>query len=210
MYNDCYPFINFPLPYAPDALEPFIDTKTMTLHHDRHLQTYIDNLNKALSSCPRLQTWSLCRLLCHLPQIPHSLQETIRRNAGGVYNHRLYFELLQSPSANPPQGALTLAIQKKFWSLEQFQLQFQEAALSVFGSGYAWLVIKQNQLEIVTTANQNTPLEYGLYPLLVIDVWEHAYYLKHYNQRSAYIDDWFQVINWEAAENRYLSYRKET
>ncbi|MGN0334635.1 MAG: superoxide dismutase [Lachnospiraceae bacterium] len=207
MENNCYPFTNLPLPYAFDALEPWIDEKTMELHHDKHLQTYIDNLNDALKKYPRLQKFSLEELLCNLCQFPQNVQQTIRNNAGGVYNHRLFFDLLTPDSNRQPEGNLYCAIIQNFFSYDHFKETFKKTALSVFGSGYAWLVFHRGKLRIVTTANQNTPLESGMCPLLLIDVWEHAYYLKHYNQRNSYIDDWFQVINWEKAEQIFLRYQ---
>ena len=152
--NNYYPFINTPLPYAYDALEPFIDEKTMHLHHDRHLQTYIDNLNGFLEENPSLQNYSLEELLT-------------------------------------------------MWC--NFRSQFKTAALSVFGSGYAWLVSDNGVLKIVTSSNQNTPIHQSRTLLLNIDVWEHAYYLKHYNLRAAYIDDWFHVVNWEKAAERFAA-----
>lgn len=217
--NHCYPFINTPLPYGYDALEPFIDEKTMHLHHDKHLQAYIDNLNKLLKDAPTLQSFSLEELIsCCLP-VPRHLQISIRNNAGGVYNHQFYFAGMKpncrygrrGPDArekgcgrkNPAACSLFDAMSRQFGSREIFQTQFKEAALSVFGSGYAWLVAENGRLKITTSANQDTPLSKGRRPILNIDVWEHAYYLKHYNVRAAYIDDWFHVINWSAAQEHF-------
>lgn len=204
MKNEYYPFINLPLPYAYDTLEPFIDEKTMYLHHDRHLQTYIDNLNKTLDSYPPLQTLSLRSMLKNISQLPESIRQSIRNNAGGVFNHRFYFDLLAKPSDNYSRGQLSAAIMRTYGDHRQFKQSFKDAALSVFGSGYAWLVLDKGNLKIMTTANQNTPLEYNLEPILTIDVWEHAYYLKHYNQRSMYIDNWLQVVNWKQAEQNFF------
>lgn len=204
MQNEFYPFINLPLPYAYDALEPFIDTLTMHLHHDRHLQTYIDNLNKTLESYPPLKSLSLTSMLKNLPQLPESVQQSIRNNGGGVFNHRFYFNLMGKPSADYTRGPFSAALMRTFGNLQQFQISFKDAALSVFGSGYAWLVLDKGNLKIITTANQNTPLEYGMAPILAIDVWEHAYYLKNYNLRAQYIDNWFQVLNWQQAEQNYF------
>lgn len=200
-----YKFINIPLPYAYNAMEPYIDEKTMRLHHDKHLQTYIDNLNKTLSKYPQFQSWSLEQLIVNVPSLPKDIQTAVSNNAGGVYNHQFYFSNLANPA--PPQavGMLGEAISKEFGSFASFQKQFQEAGLSVFGSGYAWLVVNAvGALMIMTTANQDTPLPLGLYPLLNLDVWEHAYYLKHYNVRADYIDDWFHVVNWENANKNYM------
>ena len=205
MNNNHYPFINLPLPYGYDALEPFIDEKTMYLHHDRHLQTYIDNLNAALREHPNLQDLSLTQLIRSAYRLPQPLRTAIRNNAGGVYNHRFFFEGLKNPSDDRPSGELAHAIAGSFGSLDAFLELFKKAALSVFGSGYAWLVTDKTKLSIVTTANQNTPIEHGLEPILAIDVWEHAYYLKHYNVRADYIDDWMQIINWKQAEKNYAA-----
>lgn len=203
MQNNYYPFINLPLPYGYDSLEPFIDEKTMMLHHDRHLQTYIDNLNKALENQPALQAMSLEMLIKNTDRLPCNIGKIIRNNAGGVYNHRFFFDILANPSSEFPAGKLRHGIYLAFENFPRFKNLFKQAALSVFGSGYAWLVSDKGNLRIITTANQNTPLECGLKPILVIDVWEHAYYLKHYNQRAAYIDNWFHVINWEQAEQNF-------
>ena len=200
--NHCYPFVNTPLPYDYDALEPWIDRETMFLHHARHLQTYIDNLNTLLEQNPCLQNWSLEMLLCRSCQIPCTVRTAICRNAGGVYNHRFFFDGLRPPARSDTSSALLGMIRHQFGGFEAFQDQFLEAALSVFGSGYAWLMLDQNCLRILTSANQDTPLMRGGYPLLTLDVWEHAYYLKHHNLRADYIADWFHVIDWEAADLR--------
>lgn len=204
MKNNRYPFVNLPLPYPYNALEPYIDKKTMHLHHDRHLQTYIDNLNALLKNHPRLQQLSLWQLITASGQLPKPLQTSVRNNAGGVYNHRFFFQGL-TPSSQTPSGRLIEAIRCQFGSLVRFQASFKEAALSVFGSGYTWLVYDGQMLRLMTTPNQNCPIEQGLCPILTLDVWEHAYYLKHYNVRSAYIDDWMSIIDWEQAEKQFLS-----
>ena len=201
--NSYYPFINTPLPYSYDALEPFIDEETMYLHHDRHLQTYIDNLNRFLEEHPSLQKFSLEELLSIWRRLPCHLQTPLRNNAGGVYNHRFYFDSMTPPGSSCSAPRLFEAMSCQFGSPENFRAQFKEAALSVFGSGYAWLVLDRGCLKIVTSANQNTPLTCSRTLILNIDVWEHAYYLKHYNLRADYIDDWFRVVNWGMAENRY-------
>ena len=205
MENEYYPFINLPLPYDYNAMEPYIDEKTMRLHHDRHLQTYIDNLNKLLEENPDLQQLSLQELILSVPRLPYSVQLGVLNNAGGVYNHRFYFDLLANPAKRRPEGKLAEAITKKFGGIEDFCRDFKKTALSVFGSGYAWLVSDGGELRIVTTPNQNTTLGMGLCPVINIDVWEHAYYLKHYNVRADYIEDWFHVLNWERAEENFLS-----
>lgn len=203
MESQCYPYVNLPLPYGYGALEPYIDEKTMRLHHDKHLQTYIDNLNKALEEHPYLQR----RTLEQLVQGSAGLPEAIRSNAGGVYNHRFYFDLLKNPAAAGPDGALREAVRCCFGDEQRFRDLFKKAALSVFGSGYAWLAWDRGRLRIVTTPNQSSPLEQGMCPILNVDVWEHAYYLKHYNLRAAYLDDWFQVLDWAQAERNFLGCR---
>lgn len=194
MNNNQYPFINTPLPYAFQALEPYIDATTMYLHHEKHLQAYIDNLNKLLAKEPKLQACTLEELT----QMPGD----IGRNSGGVYNHRFYFEGLQHPK-KVPHNQLYEEIESQFQSFEAFQRIFKQTALSVFGSGYAWLVWERGMFRIITTANQDVPCLKKMSPILCIDVWEHAYYLKHYNLRGDYIDNWFKVINWETAQMRW-------
>lgn len=202
--NQQYKFVNTPLPYAYDAMEPYIDEKTMRLHHNRHLQTYIDNLNNILCRYPLLQSWTLEQLILNVPSLPEDIQTPVKHNAGGVFNHRFYFSNLANPASPPPEGALCEAIEKEFSSYKAFRNCLKEAASSVFGSGYAWLVVNAaGKLCITTTRNQDTPLPLGMLPVLNIDVWEHAYYLKHYNLRADYIDDWFHVINWKQAGKNY-------
>lgn len=204
--NEHYPFVNTPLPYAYDALEPYIDEKTMELHHDRHLQTYIDNLNAVLEKQPSLQGLTLEQLIRRAPRLSRNIGVPIHRNAGGVYNHRFFFDSLSPDALSGPTGALEYAITKCFGSVSEFKEKFDTAAMSVFGSGYAWLVSdRKSNLKIITTANQDTPLNMGLIPILNVDVWEHAYYLKHYNKRADYIGDWWNVINWPKAEERFIN-----
>lgn len=204
--NEHYPFVNPPLPYAYDALEPYIDTKTMHLHHDRHLQTYVDKLNSTLKDYPELHSWSLEQLIYNADRLPAAIRQSVINNGGGVYNHIFYFNGMSNSQTRWQAGMLYNAIVRDFGSVETFYDEFKQQALSVFGSGYAWLVVDQNgKLKIVTSANQDTPIVQNLCPVAVIDVWEHAYYLKHYNERAAYIDDWFNVANWERAGELYMS-----
>ncbi len=204
--DEYYKFENTPLPYAYNALEPYIDTKTMELHHDRHLQTYINNLNALVKKHPQLQEWTLEKMVCYSDRLPRNDGMQLRFNAGGVYNHEFFFEGLTPPNnREAPIGNLAEAINETFLSFDGFKNQFKQAAMSVMGSGYAWLVLnKRCELQIVITSNQMTPICERLCPILNLDVWEHAHYLKHYNQRAAYIDDWFHVINWERALGNYL------
>lgn len=178
----------------------------MKLHHDRHLQTYVDNLNKALADYSRFHNWTLEQLLYNIASLPEEIQTAVRNNGGGVYNHLLYFTGLAPASNQMPTGALADAIRREYGSLDAFLKKLKEAALSVFGSGYAWLVVAADgSLMITTTKNQDTPLPLGLCPVFNLDVWEHAYYLKHYNLRADYINDLFHVINWEQAGQRYMA-----
>lgn len=204
MNNDTYPFVNLPLPYSYGALEPYIDEQTMRLHHDRHLQTYINNLNAALKNNPRLQKLTLEQLIGVSTGVNDEFGRTIHNNAGGIYNHRFFFAgLTKHAPSGSPVGKLADAIIRTFGSFADFKNEFTKAALSVFGSGYAWLVYDPNVLRIITTANQDTPIEKGFCPILTVDVWEHAYYLKHFNMRADYIPDWFNVINWEKADEHF-------
>lgn len=199
-----YPFQNPPLPYPYDALEPYIDGETMYYHHDKHLQKYTDELNKALRGQPWLQEMSLEQLIQVAPRLPSEVGTPVGRNAGGVYNHRLFFQAL-SPMTGMKVGAtLAAAIARDFGSVPRFQEQFIAAALSVFGSGYAWLIADPScKLHIVTTANQETPIMWGEHPILNLDVWEHAYYLKYKNERETYSENWWNVVNWMVADERY-------
>ncbi|MDR1564348.1 MAG: superoxide dismutase [Oscillospiraceae bacterium] len=193
--SNSYPFELMPLPYDYSALEPYIDTLTMQLHHDRHLKTYVTNLNNTLANYPQYQGWSLERLVTEWPRLPAAISEEIRHNAGGVYNHQFFFnEMAGKPLS--PSGSLYEGITASFGSMDAFKKKFTDAALGVFGSGYTWLVANRSgRMGIITTANQDTPLIKGLKPLLCLDVWEHAYYLKHYNVRADYINDWLELLS---------------
>jgi len=203
--SQSYPFQLMPLPYDYNALEPYIDTKTMQLHHDRHLKTYVDDLNAALANCPALQNCSLEQLISRAPKMTCELRTAVLRSAGGVYNHEFFFSGMV-PGGRPPAGLLAEQIRCCYGGAAAFQAQFKASALAVFGSGYTWLVRgRRGQLLIVNTANQDTPVPKGLKPLACIDVWEHAYYLKHYNVRADYIDDWFRVADFGRASELYES-----
>jgi Fe-Mn family superoxide dismutase len=202
--NEHYPFVVPPLPYAYDALEPYIDTKTMHLHHDRHLQTYVDNLNNTLKDYPELQSWSLEQLVCNADKLPPAIRQSVINNGGGVYNHIFYFQGISNSETRLQAGLLYTAIINEFGTIEKFVDRFKNYGLSVFGSGYAWLVLdKDRELKIVTTANQDTPIVKNMCPILAIDVWEHAYYLLHYNVRAAYVDNWFHVVDWNHGGKLY-------
>jgi Fe-Mn family superoxide dismutase len=188
-----------PLPYAYDALEPYIDKETMILHHNKHYQAYVDNLNKALEKYPELYKYSLVELLQNIDTLPKDIQKTVLNNAGGAYNHGFFFDIM-SPEKTEPSEELRVSIERDFGSFENFKEQFKHASSSVFGSGWAWLVKDSSgKLSIVTTPNQNSPVSDNLTPVIGLDVWEHAYYLKYKNVRADYIDNWFNVVNWKQA-----------
>ncbi len=200
--NNCYPFFNTSLPYSFSALEPYLDEKTMFLHHERHLQAYIDALNTLMKENPWTQSWSLEKILYQWCTLPPHLQIPFRNNGGGIYNHRFFFEGMTPFFDTPPTSYLSSVLSNAFGSFENFKICFKDAAMKVFGSGYVWLVMDRGKLHITQTANQDTPLFRGQSPLLTLDVWEHAYYLKHYNVRGDYIDDWFHTVCWHTVEQR--------
>lgn len=203
--NEHYPFTLKPLPYSYEALEPYIDATTLHFHHDKHQQAYVDNLNKALQDCPVYHDWSLKALVQCANILPEKIRTDIRNNAGGVFNHELYFNCMGAKRDLRPEKELGAAINKQFGSYEAWREKMKEAAVSQFGSGYAWLVSDpRHSLRILKTDNQNTPSLSIFRPLLLIDVWEHAYYLQYQNRRAEYVDNWFRIINWEYVEKRYL------
>ncbi len=197
------PFENTPLPYAFDALEPYIDARTMEIHHDRHLQAYIDGLNRAIAPFPALQNCTAARLAVLNAPALRCIRPALCRNAGGVFNHRFYFAgMTPDGSRRLPCGALQAAVLQTFGTQASFEDAFTKAALGVFGSGYVWLVRDvAGRPRIITTANQDTPMARGLRPLLCCDVWEHAYYLKHQNRRADYAADWLRVADWARAND---------
>ena len=197
------PFENTPLPYAFDALEPYIDARTMEIHHDRHLQAYIDGLNRAIAPFPALQNCTAARLAVLNAPALRCIRPALCRNAGGVFNHRFYFAgMTPDGSRRLPCGALQAAVLQTFGTQAALEDAFTKAALGVFGSGYVWLVRDvAGRPRIITTANQDTPMARGLRPLLCCDVWEHAYYLKHQNRRADYAADWLRVADWARAND---------
>lgn len=199
--SDHYPFVNEPLPYEYDALEPNISAETLHFHHDKHLQAYVDKLNAVLAKYPALQRLSLTELLRIPPRaLPPADRVAILRNAGGVFNHRLYFDSMAPGASGMPRGDLARRIAMSFGSFDKFRQRFSEAAASVFGSGYAWLCSdRSGRLFIAVSANQDVPD--GL-PLICIDVWEHAYYLDYQNRRDEYIAAWWNVADLAAAAAR--------
>jgi len=183
------------LPYAYDALEPYIDARTMEIHHTKHHQTYIDKLNAALSDFPDLQQENAEGLLKNLNAVPEQIRTAVRNHGGGHANHSFFWPLLKKGVSF--SGDVADAVKESFGGYEQFNQQFSSAATLLFGSGWAWLALDGGKLEIVTTANQDSPLSQGKTPILGLDVWEHAYYLKYQNRRPEYIEAFFNVVNWE-------------
>ena len=195
-----------PLPYAFDALEPHIDARTMEIHHDKHHATYVTNLNKALESAPELEGKSLEALLAHnLAAVPDSIKTAVRNNGGGVWNHDFFFQVMGKSAGGAPVGNVGKALSAKFGSFDEFKAKFAAAGLGRFGSGWAWLVKSGDGVDIVSTANQDTPLSEGKSPVLGLDVWEHAYYLKYQNRRADYIASWWNVVNWGRVEELFNS-----
>jgi Fe-Mn family superoxide dismutase len=193
------------LPYGYDALEPYIDTKTMEIHHTKHHQTYIDKLNAALEGYPHLQRLSLEELLKDLTKVNEKIRTAVRNHGGGHANHSFFWPLLKKGVTFG--GPAAEAIQSRFGGFDQFKEQFSTAAALLFGSGWAWLVWSNGKLEIMTTPNQDSPLSQGKRPLLGLDVWEHAYYLKYQNRRPEYISAFFNVINWEKVNEYFKAAR---
>lgn len=192
-----------PLPYAYSALEPFIDARTMEIHHSKHHNAYVTNFNAALDKEPSFKTWSLEKLLLNLDKLPASIKTAVQNNGGGHYNHELFWSLLKVNGGQEPKGALEAALVKTFGSVDAFKEAFGNAAKTRFGSGWAWLIVTANkELKVVSTANQDTPLAEGT-PVLALDVWEHAYYLNYQNRRPDYVSAFFNVVNWTEVERLY-------
>ena len=204
MQAETYPFVVRPLPYEYDALIPVLDAETLTFHHDKHYKAYVDNLNMALSDYPELQKLSLKELLLSLDTMQEPLRTAVRNNAGGAYNHELYFDAMKSRMGQEPSGELAEAISRDFGSYRQWKDQMKQAAVGKFGSGWAWLVSDgEGKLSIIQTSNQDVPDLKDYTPLIPVDVWEHAYYLRYQNRRADYVEGWFSLINWRKAEKRY-------
>lgn len=190
------------LPYAYEALEPFIDAQTMTIHHTKHHQAYITNLNGALEKAPELASWSLEDLVARLTDVPEAVRGVVRNHGGGTLNHNIFWEVMAPNAGGEPTGALAKAIESDFGGFANFKAEFEKAAVGRFGSGWAWLAKQGSKLVVVSTANQDNPLTDGLKPLMGIDVWEHAYYLKYQNRRPEYVTNWWNVVNWEEVARR--------
>lgn len=191
------------LPYAYDALEPYIDTRTMEIHHTKHHQAYITNLNAALDKHPELHDRPLEALLREINSVPEDIRTAVRNHGGGHLNHSLFWKWMGPNAGGEPTGDLAAAIASAFGSFAAFKEQFSAAAAARFGSGWAWLVVSKGALKVYSTANQDSPLMDGDVPVLGIDVWEHAYYLKYQNRRPEYIQNWWNVVNWAAVAESY-------
>jgi Fe-Mn family superoxide dismutase len=193
-----------PLPYAYDALEPHIDEQTMRIHHDKHHAAYVNNLNAALEQQPDLQNRPIEELLTNINQVPEGIRTAVRNNGGGHYNHTMFWEIMAPGGATAPSGELAQAISSTFGGLDQFKEQVQKAGAARFGSGWAWLVAdRQGKLAVKAYPNQDSPFMEELTPLLGVDVWEHAYYLKYQNRRPDYVAAWFNTLNWDAINSRF-------
>ena len=192
-----------PLPYPYDALEPHIDTMTMQIHHDKHHQAYVTNLNNAIAGNAELEAMSIEALLANLDKVPENIRMAVRNNGGGHANHTMFWEIMGPNGGGAPSGALAEAIDAAFGSFDAFKTQFADAGVKRFGSGWAWLVNDGGKLSIVSTPNQDTPVMDGKTPILGVDVWEHAYYLKYQNRRPDYLSAWWNVVNWDEVARRF-------
>lgn len=192
-----------PLAYGVDALEPHIDARTMTLHHDKHHAAYVEKLNAALKDLPDFQHRSATWLIVNIDQIPAVLRNAVRNNAGGHINHSLFWSAMKPGGGGEPSGDLGDAIKRDFGGVVALKREFEEAGANVFGSGWVWLVSNSGKLEITTTRGHDTPFAHGHFPILVNDVWEHAYYLKYENRRPDYLAAWWAIVDWQEAARRY-------
>ncbi len=196
------------LPYAYNALEPHIDERTMQIHHDKHHTGYVSKLNDAVKGT-QYENWDIVKLIRELNSVPDNIRTAVRNNGGGHINHSMFWPLMAPNAGGNPDGAVAKAIDSAFGSFDKFKQSFSSAAATRFGSGWAWLVVnKSGSLEVVSTPNQDNPYTDGLTPILGIDVWEHAYYLKYQNQRPAYVENFFNVINWKQVEKNFEGARK--
>lgn len=193
-----------PLPYDYNALEPYIDEETMHLHHDKHHQAYVNNLNAAVQSHAEFASLPVEQLIQRLNDLPESIRTAVRNNGGGHANHSMYWQIMKPNGGGQPTGDLANAINSTFGSFDQFKAAFNDAGAKRFGSGWAWLVMDRNgNLQVTSSANQDSPLMEGLFPIMGNDVWEHAYYLKYQNRRPDYLNAWWNVVNWDEVGKRY-------
>ena len=198
-----------PLPYDYQALEPYIDARTMEFHHDKHHAAYVKNLNAALNKHPELKQKNIEELLVNLNSVPEDIRNTVRNNGGGHVNHSMFWKIMKPNGGREPNGAIATAINENFGSFVDFKNQFNEAGAKRFGSGWAWLVRNKNgKLEVMSTANQDSPLMIGKYPIMGNDVWEHAYYLNYQNRRNDYLEAWWNTINWDEVNQRFEQAQK--
>ena len=196
-----------PLPYDYNALEPYIDTQTMQLHHDKHHQAYVTNLNGALQN-HEFASLPIEEVVRRLHEVPENIRTAVRNNGGGHLNHSMFWQIMKPNGGGQPGGELASAIQQKFGSFDAFKTAFNDAGVKRFGSGWTWLVVdRDGNLEVMSTANQDSPLTEGLYPVMGNDVWEHAYYLKYQNRRPEYLNAWWNVVNWDEIARRYAKGR---
>jgi Fe-Mn family superoxide dismutase len=196
------------LPYAYDALEPHIDAETMMIHHDKHHQAYVNNLNKALDGQTKFLAMTPDELMRDIKQVPEDIRQAVTNNGGGHANHSLFWTVMKKDGGGEPKGDLSKAIDKAFGSFDKFQTKLSTAATTRFGSGWGWLVLDKGDLNVISSANQDSPLMTGATPILGIDVWEHAYYLKYRNLRPDYIKAWWKTVNWEDVAERYNAAKK--
>jgi superoxide dismutase, Fe-Mn family len=196
------------LPYAFDALEPYIDAKTMEIHHDKHHAAYVTNLNKALEGQPDLQNLPVEQLLAQINKVPEGIRTAVRNNGGGHMNHSMFWTLMKKGGGGEPAGDLAGAIKSAFGSFADFKAKFNQAATTRFGSGWAWLLVREGKVAIESTANQDNPIMEGVKVVFGLDVWEHAYYLKYQNRRPEYIDAWWNTINWAQVADNYDQARR--
>ena len=193
-----------PLPYDYNALEPYIDTQTMQLHHDKHHAAYVNNLNNALQAHTQLASWTVEDLVQRINEVPESIRTAVRNNAGGHINHSMFWQIMMPNGGGEPTGELGSAIQQAFGSFDQFKAAFNDAGVKRFGSGWTWLILdRSGKLQVISTANQDSPLMDGMFPVMGNDVWEHAYYLKYQNRRPDYLAAWWNVVNWDEITHRY-------
>ncbi|TMB92064.1 MAG: superoxide dismutase [Chloroflexi bacterium] len=200
-----------PLPYDYSALEPYIDTQTMQLHHDKHHAAYVTNVNAALQNNSEFASLPIDELMRRLNDVPENIRTAVRNNGGGHANHSMFWKIMTPNGGGEPTGELASAIQQAFGSFDAFKTAFNDAGVKRFGSGWTWLVLdRSGKLQVMSTANQDSPLTEGLYPVMGNDVWEHAYYLKYQNRRPEYLNAWWNVVNWNEVARRYAEGRSGT
>lgn len=191
------------LPYAYDALEPYISKQIQQLHHDKHHQAYVDNLNKAVEKYPEWKEEDIEYIIKNYASAPDDIKGALRNHGGGHYNHSMFWQMMSPDKDQKPSGNLLDSIERDLGGYDSFKKQFGESATKIFGSGWQWLVLDKGKLALISTPNQDSPLTQGKIPILGLDVWEHAYYLQYMNKRADYIDAWWRVANWEEAERRF-------